>query len=75
MSTRTRTGVWLVAGTPTAEPYPCMCRGQRGCTRHCPCRGRTDHLDQMPTVCCGRRAAETNARHEGPAAVLALVGR
>lgn len=53
---------WLIAGTPLREAYPCRCHGTRGCTRACPCRGRTDHLDQMSQRCCARRAAETAAR-------------
>lgn len=56
------TGMWLIAGTPLDEPYPCMCKGSRACGRHCPRRGRTDNLDLMPRVCCARRAAETAAR-------------
>jgi hypothetical protein len=56
-------GVWLIAGTSAADPYPCMCRGSSsGCGYRCPCRGRTDHLDLMPAMCCARRAAETAVR-------------
>lgn len=61
----TITGRWLIAGTDQSEPYPCMCRGSKPCNRRCPCSGRTDHLDKMPTVCCGRRAAEAEARRLG----------
>lgn len=53
---------WLRAGTPTTQPYPCMCRGTRACTKRCPCHGRHDaHV--MPAVCCARRAVETEARN------------
>lgn len=55
--------VWLVAGTPFGDPYPCMCYGNRPCGRRCPCRGRAD-VDTMPPVCCARRAAETGQRQE-----------
>lgn len=56
-------GVWLRAGTPVLEPYPCMCWGRYPCGRHCPCRGRTD-VDTMPQHCCGRRERETGERTE-----------
>lgn len=46
-------GVWLRAGTPVLEPYPCMCWGEYPCGRRCPCRGRTD-VDAVPQHCCAR---------------------
>lgn len=54
-------GTWLVAGTDLGDTYPCLCMGMRDCGRHCPCRGRRD-TDQMPPLCCARRAAETAER-------------
>jgi hypothetical protein len=53
-------GQWLLIGAPTDRPYPCRCYGP--CGSRCPCRGRADHLDQMPALCCARRAAETATR-------------
>lgn len=59
-------GVWLIAGTPAAAPYPCRCieHGRRFCGSRgwpdgpgpwgvgCPCWGRRDwHLF---VGCCGR---------------------
>lgn len=52
---------WLRAGTPTTEPYPCMCRGSRACTKRCPCYGRHDG-EAMPAQCCAR-AVKTEARN------------
>lgn len=66
MTRRGPVGVWLVARTPTHKAYPCRCRPTRRCDPNpawgCPCTGRTDHLDTMPTHCCARRAAETDER-------------
>ena len=59
----TVTGRWLVAGTDLADVYPCLCHGRRECGRRCPCRGRAD-WQQMPAVCCARRAGETKQRQE-----------
>lgn len=63
MASRGPAGVWMVAGTPFAERYPCMCYGSRACGMRCPCRGRADGAD-MPTVCCARRAHDTTNRTE-----------
>jgi hypothetical protein len=46
-------GQWLIAGTPLAEAYPCMCRGSRACTKRCRCRGRVD-TETLPAECCAR---------------------
>lgn len=46
-------GVWMIAGTPIHEPYPCRCHERRGkaCSPlWCPCSGRSD--PQGPE-CCG----------------------
>lgn len=59
---------WLIAGTPTDEPYPCRCSTAGRCNpRYCPCHGRTD-VETMPTICCGRRALESRERrsHASP---------
>ena len=42
-------GVWLVAGTPIDQPYPCMCTAPY-CGARCPCRGRVD--GPLPAQCC-----------------------
>lgn len=54
-------GRWLIAGTPSDEPYPCRClepvRGKDGSTftpkacnpAFCPCSGRAD--PQSPECC------------------------
>jgi len=62
--------MWLVAKTPTSEPYPCRCpkgdevdsRGRKVRCRTrgsvdflCPCWGRTDIHDGLPATCCGRK--------------------
>lgn len=52
---------WLIAGTPTREPYPCMCRSERACGLRCVCRGRAD-WQLMDSVCCARKAGETRQR-------------
>lgn len=45
-------GVWLVAGTPATEPYPCRCRSWGVCSpKFCPCSGRTDYIN-ITTSCC-----------------------
>ena len=47
-------GVWIIAGTPLNQPYPCRCDERRGGTcspRWCPCAGRVD-LHQVPPTCC-----------------------
>jgi hypothetical protein len=47
---------WVIAGTPTTQPYPCRCRYDGQCNpKYCPCWGRTDHLDIAPRNCCGPR--------------------
>lgn len=54
---------WLIARVPVLAVYPCRCTVDRRCDpRRCPCSGRVDSLDQMPTVCCARRAYETRRR-------------
>jgi hypothetical protein len=50
-------GVWLVAGTPLRDRYPCTCRGTRECGRRCWCRGRLDAA-ATGTACCSRRGLE-----------------
>ena len=55
---------WLVADMQDVWPYPCRCDVRRACNAtRCPCWGRVDHLEQMPSTCCARRAAETANRH------------
>lgn len=57
-------GKWLIAQTPTTAPYPCRCRATSRCDpQWCPCNDRTD-IETMPTICCGRREAETRRRAE-----------
>jgi hypothetical protein len=57
-----RYGVWLIAGTLVADPYPCRCtppcrtKGERTC----PCIGRTD-LGHVPPSCCAAIAAKSTA--------------
>ncbi len=54
---------WLIADLPDVWPYPCRCDPHRACNpTRCPCWGRADYVDQMPSACCARRAAETAAR-------------
>lgn len=48
-------GVWLVAGTPIDEPYPCRCaeaKYGRCNAAFCPCSGRPD---PQGANCCGHR--------------------
>ena len=48
-------GVWLIAGTPSSEPYPCRCHESKfgRCSPvFCPCAGRPDLL---PESCCSTR--------------------
>lgn len=50
-------GVWIIAGTPISEPYPCRCQERPAWARECsaawcPCAGRAD--PQTPD-CCGWR--------------------
>lgn len=53
--------VWVIAGTPVGEPYPCRCDelspfGRVQCdTKWCPCFGRADTFG-TPDDCCGRRS-------------------
>jgi hypothetical protein len=45
-------GVWLVAGTPLDQPYPCRCgeRRYKECSAAwCPCAGRPDPPNSQ---CC-----------------------
>jgi hypothetical protein len=45
-------GVWLIARTPTDQPYPCRCSASGRCNpRYCPCAGRLD-LDNVSANCC-----------------------
>lgn len=48
-------GRWLIAGTPTSEPYPCRCaesRYGRCSPMWCPCAARQDPPEAK---CCGHR--------------------
>lgn len=56
---RTVKFVWLVAGTPTGRPYPCMCNERGHCDGRldaetgfpwCPCYGRQT---RRTAQCCG----------------------
>jgi hypothetical protein len=51
-------GVWLVAGTPVDQPYPCRCHERKGrqCSAAwCPCAGRLP-CDRPPNRdCCSYR--------------------
>jgi hypothetical protein len=61
----TTPSLWLIAGTPGNQPYPCRCseaRYGRCSPKWCPCAGRTD-LDDVPPECC--------AHHHTPAVVEA----
>lgn len=59
-------GVWLKAGTPVTESYPCRCREERApwakeCNpAFCPCPGRTD--PQRPDCCAHRYSAQDAAQ-------------
>ncbi len=47
-------GTWIIAKTPTTQPYPCRCHERRYSKchpRYCPCAGRTD-TDHLPDGCC-----------------------
>jgi hypothetical protein len=47
-------GVWLLAGTPVSQPYPCRCHERRYkfCSPvFCPCAGRLD-LGNVGPECC-----------------------
>jgi hypothetical protein len=47
-----KTGIWLVAGTPVDQPYPCRCHerlGKECSAAWCPCAGRPD--PQGPRCC------------------------
>ncbi len=49
-----RYGVWMVAGTPVNQPYPCLCnRGDRwACNnQRCNCTHRFD-IENVPGDCC-----------------------
>lgn len=48
-----RIGQWVLAGTPTTEPYPCTCRYDPCRYLKCPDRYRTEG-DALPPACCGR---------------------
>jgi hypothetical protein len=48
-------GVWLIAGTPLDQPYPCRCSERMGreCSAAwCPCAGRSDPQTRS---CCAHR--------------------
>lgn len=50
-------GPWLIAGTPSTEPYPCLCHTRKygRCSPiYCPCAGRIDY-ENVPPECCARR--------------------
>lgn len=53
-------GRWLIADTPTGEPYPCRCTGRSCVARRCPCTGRPDPEagGGDPARCCGLRYPE-----------------
>lgn len=47
--------LWIIAGTPIDQPYPCRCAERRGrvCSpAWCPCAGRSD---PPGAACCGHR--------------------
>lgn len=46
-------GRWVLAGTPSTEPYPCTCRYDPCRYLKCPDRYRTEG-DALPPACCGR---------------------
>lgn len=46
-------GRWVLAGTPTTEPYPCTCRYDPCRYLKCPDRYRPEG-DALPPACCGR---------------------
>lgn len=46
-------GHWVLAGTPSTEPYPCTCRYDPCRYLKCPDRYRTEG-DALPWGCCGR---------------------
>ena len=48
-------GHWIGAGTPTWEPYPCVCRYSPCRYEKCDDRLRTEG-DALPPGCCGRRS-------------------
>jgi len=57
-----RRGIWLITHTPVTATYPCRCKATSRCDpRWCPCAGRVD-VETMPTICCARRAVETENR-------------
>lgn len=48
-----RLGHWVLAGTPSTEPYPCTCRYDPCRYLKCPDRYRPEG-DALPPACCGR---------------------
>jgi hypothetical protein len=62
-------GRWLVAGTPVAEPYPCVCRYTPCKWPKCPDAVRAEG-EALPAGCCGRRNLAVRAdgfEHGAPA--------
>lgn len=47
-------GHWIGAGTPSWEPYPCVCRYSPCTSARCDDRDRPEG-DALPPGCCGRR--------------------
>jgi hypothetical protein len=67
--------LWLIARVPVTATYPCRCSVERTCNpRLCPCAGRSDGLERMPTICCARRAAEHRRRTAEPTPPLPTDG-
>lgn len=75
-----RRDVWIWAGTPVDEPYPCMCQawievtGYSRCGRLCPDAGRAD-TEHLPPSCCavlpaGRRQTGSGQRAPIPLAPI-----
>jgi hypothetical protein len=62
-----RKGVWLLAGTPVGEPYPCRCSERRfgRCSAvFCPCSGR---MDPPSPACCAVENTPEKAAQAGAA--------
>jgi hypothetical protein len=65
-----RIGHWVLAGTPSTEPYPCTCRYDPCRYLKCPDRYRTEG-DALPPACCGRAGHTREADAGRVAAELA----
>lgn len=60
----TQNGVWLLAGTPVEEPYPCRCHEAKfgKCSpMWCPCAGRVDEALGWEGCCASRHTPEVVA--------------